>query len=161
MKIVNVASSAAFVIASCSVLAQLPPIQVTSPNPWNGSWKLDTKRSSPAASEAGVPQIYRLTLGPAVSREVTITWEIPELGEIVSGRTDGKPMPIHRTVPAPGLSLGVLCEGTSSLQYSVYRDRKLVGGGRMFLVDNGKAWVDLTWPEDRQDLASELVYVKQ
>ena len=31
----------------------------------------------------------------------------------------------------------------------------------MMLVDDGKAWVDLTWPEDRQDLASELVYVKQ
>jgi hypothetical protein len=31
----------------------------------------------------------------------------------------------------------------------------------MMLVDNGAAWVDLTWPLDRQDLASELVYVKQ
>ena len=35
----------------------------------------------------------------------------------------------------------------------------------MMLVDDGHAWVDLTWPaengHDRQDLASELVYVKQ
>ena len=87
--------------------------------------------------------------------------EIPELGEVVSGRTDGQPMPIRRTVPAPGLSLGVLCSGTSSLRYRVYKSGKLVGGGLMFLVDDGKAWVDLTWPDDRQDLASELVYVKQ
>ena len=31
----------------------------------------------------------------------------------------------------------------------------------MMLVDNGAAWVDLTWPDDRQDLASELLYVRQ
>lgn len=29
------------------------------------------------------------------------------------------------------------------------------------LVEQGKSWVDITWPIDRQDLASELVYVEQ
>ena len=141
--------------------AQLPPMKPANPNPWNGSWKLDTKRSSPAASEAGVPQVYRFTLGPSLANAGTIKWEIPELGEVVFGRTDGKPMPIHRSTPTHGLTLAVLHDGTSGLRYHVYQDGNLSGGGRMFLVDNQTAWVDLTWPVNRQDLASELVYVKQ
>ncbi len=143
------------------LVAQLPPRKPADPNPWNGSWKLDVKRSSPAAAEAGVPQVYRFTLGPGDEMTVPIKWEIPELGEVVDGATDGKPMAIHRTKPTPGLSLGVRKDGPAALTYSVYKNGKLNGGGRMMLVDQGRAWVDLTWPEDRQDLASELVYVKQ
>jgi hypothetical protein len=140
---------------------QFPPVAPANPNPWNGSWRLDVKRSSPIASEEGVPQVYRLTLGPAGPSEVPIRWEIPELGEIVNGRTDGKPMDIHRTHPTPGLTLAVRTDGSRALSYQVFMNGKLSGGGRMMLVDAGKAWVDLTWPSDRQDLASELTYVKE
>ena len=141
--------------------AQLPPPKPADPNPWNGTWKLDVSRSSPEVVKAGAPQAYRLTLGPAITDVVSLKWEIPELGEIVTGATDGKPMEVHRTTPTEGLTLGVRSEGRAQLVYSVYREGKLIGGGRMMLVDNGAAWVDLTWPLDRQDLASELVYVKQ
>ncbi len=141
--------------------AQLPPRKPADPNPWNGAWKLNVKRSSPAAAQAGVPQVYRLTLGPGSSSVVAIKWEIPELGEVVTGSTDGQPMPIHRTAPSPGLTLAVRTDGSAALVYSVYKNGLLTGGGRMMLVDNGAAWVDLTWPKDREDLASELVYVKQ
>ena len=145
--------------------AQLPPPGPATPNPWTGSWKLDVHRSSAAAAEEGVPQVYRLTLGPAGPAAVPITWEIPELGEVVTGRTDGIPMPIRRIRPALGLALAIRSEGPATLLYSVFRNGKLSGGGRMMLVDNGRSWVDLTWPaengKDRQDLASELVYVKQ
>ena len=151
----------ALLLAAVPLSAQLPPRKPADPNPWNGSWKLDIKRSSPAAAEAGVPQVYRFTLGPGDGGIVPIKWEIPELGEVVDGSTDGKPMVVHRTKPTPGLALGVRRAGPASLLYSVYRDGKLDGGGRMMLVDDGHAWVDLTWPEDREDLASELVYVKQ
>ena len=109
----------------------------------------------------GVPQVYRLTLGAATSADVPITWEIPELGEVVIGTTNGAPMSIRRTEPTAGLTLAVRTEGPAALLYTVSRNGKLVGGGRMMLVDNGAAWVDLTWPLDRQDLASALVYVKQ
>ena len=145
--------------------AQLPPPKPPSPNPWNGTWKLDVARSSPAAAEAGVPQAYRFTLGPSGPAAVPITWEIPELGEVVTGRTDGAPMPIRRTKPTPGLTLAVRTDGPAALTYTVLRNGKNTGGGRMMLVDNGRAWVDLTWPaengKDRQDLASELIYVKR
>lgn len=161
MKLYTVLLLATAGLASPSLSARSPSSKPFRANPWNGSWRLDTKRSSPAASEAGVPQVYRFTLGAGSSRTVSIKWEIPELGEVVSGRTDGKPMVIHRTTPTKGLTLAVVCEGASSLRYRVYQSGKLVGGGRMFLVDNEQAWVDLTWPDDRQDLASELVYVKQ
>lgn len=66
---------------------------------------------------------------------------------------------IARHPPPPYLA--VRTDGPASLLYSVYCDGKLDGGGRMMFVDNDNAWVDLTSPEDRQDLASELVYVKQ
>jgi hypothetical protein len=31
----------------------------------------------------------------------------------------------------------------------------------MTLVDNGKAWVDISWPAGQPQYAGELVYVKQ
>lgn len=151
----------ALLLATLPLSGQLPPRKPAGTSPWNGSWKLDVKRSSPAAAGEGVPQVYRFTLGPTDVATVPIKWEIPELGEVVEGSTDGKPMPIRRTKPTPGMALGVRKDGPASLVYSVYRNGKLFGGGRMMLVDEGHAWVDLTWPDDRQDLASELVYVKQ
>ena len=144
-----------------SAMAQLPAPKPTDPNPWNGSWKIDLKRSTPGVAEAGVPQVYRFSLGAGNGSVVPIQWEIPELGEVVNGFTDGKPMPVHRTRATPGLTLAVLRDGSSALTYSVYKNGVLEGGGRMMLVDNGAAWVDLTWPLDRRDLASELIYVKQ
>ena len=140
---------------------QLPAPKSIDPNPWNGSWKLDVQRSSPIAAENGTPEVYRFTLGPASSPNVPIKWEIPELGEVVTGRTNNEPMQILRTRPTPGLRLAVRTDGRASLLYSVFLNGKLVGGGRMMLIDNGSAWVDLTWPADRQDLASALVYVRQ
>ena len=139
----------------------MPPRKSLDPNPWNGSWKLNVRRSSPVAAEPGVPQLYRLTLGPGPSSQVSIVWEIPELGEIVTGKTNDLPMPVKRTEPTPGLTLAVHKDGDAALLYSVYKNSKPVGGGRMMLVDNASAWVDLTWPEDRQDLASVLVYERQ
>ena len=146
---------------SLGAIAQLPSMKPADPNHWNGTWKLDTSRSSPDVVKAGTPHAYRLTLGPAITDVVSLKWEIPELGEIASGATDGKPMEVHRTTPTHGITLGVRSEGKAQLVYSVYREGKLIGGGRMMLVDSGAAWVDLTWPLNRQDLASELVYVKQ
>ena len=108
-----------------------------------------------------MPQVYRFQLGPGNGGVVRIDWEIPELGEVVKGSTNGQPMSVHRTVQTPGLSLGVRREGMTVLLYRVYKKGIDIGGGRMMLVDQGAAWVDLTWPGDRQDLASELVYVKQ
>jgi hypothetical protein len=149
----------------CSVLgvchAQLPAPKPTDPNPWNGTWRLNIPRSSPVAAEAGVPRTYRFTLGPGNSEDVAIKWEIPELGEVVTGHTDGKPMLIRRSSPDAGLFLEVRAETSTMLGYVVRRKGEVVGGGQMILVDNGTAWVDITWPEDRRDLASELVYVKQ
>jgi hypothetical protein len=141
--------------------AQLPKPGPADPNPWNGSWKLDVQRSSPVAAQQGVPQVYRLTLGPGPAADVPIKWEIPELGEVVTGRTNDTPMRIVRSKPSPGLTLAVRATGVASLLYSIFRDGRLVGGGRMMLIDNGSAWVDLTWPADRQDLASALVYAKE
>jgi hypothetical protein len=140
---------------------QLPKPRPVNPNPWDGSWKLDVQRSSPVAAQQGVPLVYRLTLGPGPSTVVPIRSEIPELGEVVTGRTNNRPMPVVRSKPSPGLTLAVHPDGVASLLYTTYRHGRLIGGGRMMLVDNGSAWVDLTWPDDRQDLASALVYVKE
>jgi hypothetical protein len=160
--ILRLLPSFAFILSGALCIhAQLPPVPPSEPNPWNGTWRLHVKRSSPAAAEEGVPQVYRLTLGTSGPSVVPIRWEIPELGEVVSGQTDGKPMNVHRTHPTPGLTLAVRTDGTRVLVYKVFKDGKLSGGGRMMLVDNGKAWIDVTWPSDRQDLASELTYVRE
>ncbi len=88
-------------------------------------------------------------------------WEIPSLGEVVTGKTDGVPMEIHRTKPSPGLTLSVTAEGPEVLIYKVARNGKPEGEGRMTLVENGKAWVDISWPAGQPQYAGEVVYVKQ
>ena len=70
-------------------------------------------------------------------------------------------MEVHRTKPTPGLTLSVTAEGTQVLMYKVARNGKLEGEGRMTLVENGKAWVDISWPAGKPQYAGELVYVKQ
>src|ERR1700761_2329994 len=77
--------------AGVRLSAQLPQPRPLDPSPWNGSWKLKRRRSSPVASQRGVPQVYRFMLGPGPSPSVLIQWEIPELGEVVKGKTDGDP----------------------------------------------------------------------
>ncbi|WP_109488496.1 hypothetical protein [Occallatibacter savannae] len=153
---------AACVLFSVPLHAQQPAESgFSNPSPWTGSWKLDVARSSPVAAEAGVPHVYVLDFEPGGSPTVHFRWQIPEIGEVVKGITDGVPVPIQRTKPAPELRLGVRKDGPASLTYSVYDDGKQVGGGRMMLIDDGQAWVDVTWPSDHQDRASALVYVRK
>ena len=70
-------------------------------------------------------------------------------------------MEIHRTKPSPGLTLSVTAEGPEVLIYKVARNGKPQGEGRMTLVENGKAWVDISWPAGQPQYAGELIYVKQ
>ena len=113
----------------------MPPRAPSNPYPWNGSRVLEVKRSSPIAAEAGVPQLYRFHLGPGDGPDVPINWEIPELGEIVQGRTKDSPMPIVRAKPTPGLTLAVRREGPTVLLYSVFKNGTLEGGEQLLLVD--------------------------
>lgn len=77
---------------------------------------------------------YRFTLGS----HHEIRWEIPSLGEVVTGHTDGQPMPIHRSEPTPSLTLAITAVGPLTLLYKVAKDGKPVGQGRMTLVEDGK-----------------------
>jgi len=143
-------------LATTLLLASITPATTSVANPWNGTWLLDVARSTPGAKDQAAAG-YRFTLQP----DGQIKWEIPSLGEVVTGKTDGLPMEIHRTKPSPGLTLSVTAEGTEVLLYKVARNGKPVGEGRMTLVENGKAWVDLSWPAGQPQYAGELVYVKQ
>jgi hypothetical protein len=124
-------------------------------SPWNGTWHLDTARSSGVAKE-GAPEAYRFTIGS----HDQIVWEIPSLGEVVRGRVGMGPMIIHRREPVKGLKLSVKRDGEWGLCYTVYKDGRIDGGGRMMLVEDGTAWVDLTWSGDHRQPGPYLVYVK-
>ena len=143
-------------LAAALLLASLAPVTTQAENPWNGTWILDASRSSPGVKDQAADG-YRFTLQP----DGQIKWEIPSLGEVVIGKTDGVPMEIHRTKPAPGLTLSVIAEGPEVLIYKVARNGKPEGEGRMTLVENGKAWVDISWPAGKPQYAGEVVYVKQ
>jgi hypothetical protein len=145
-----------FTLATALLLASLAPATTTAENPWNGTWVLDASRSTPGAKDQAADG-YRFTLQP----DGQIKWEIPSLGEVVTGKTDGVPMEIHRTKPSPGLTLSVTAEGPEVLIYKVARNGKPEGEGRMTLVENGKAWVDISWPAGKPQYAGEVVYVKQ
>jgi hypothetical protein len=146
----------AFFLAATLFLASLTPATTPAENPWNGTWVLDASRSTPGIKDQAA-EGYRFTLQP----DGQIKWEIPSLGEVVTGKTDGVPMEIHRTKPSPGLTLSVTAEGPEVLIYRVARSGKPVGEGRMTLVENGKAWVDISWPAGQPQYAGEVVYVKQ
>ena len=124
-------------------------------SPWNGTWTLDAARSSPGAAE-GAAGAYRFTL-----RDRSITWEIPSLGEVVTGRTDGRPMVIRRHGKSDGMTLGVTADGSATLRYRVRKRGAYLGGGLMMLVDDGKAWVDVTWGPPGPPNAAQLVYVRK
>jgi len=146
-----------FFLAMSFLLASFTPAATAPPeNPWNGTCVLDAGRSTPGIKDEAA-EAYRFTL----QADGQIKWEIPSLGEVVTGKTDGVPMEIHRTKPSPGLTLSVTAEGPQVLVYKVARNGKPTGEGRMTLVDNGKAWVDISWPAGQPQYAGELVYVKQ
>ncbi len=144
-----------YFLATMLLLASLAPATTTE-NPWNGTWVLDASRSTPGIKEQAA-EGYRFTLQP----DGQIKWEIPSIGEVVTGETNGVPMEVHRTKPSPGLTLSVTAEGPEVLIYRVARNGKPVGEGRMTLVENGKAWVDISWPAGQPQYAGEVVYVKQ
>jgi hypothetical protein len=145
-----------FFLAITLLLAAIIPATTSAENPWNGTWVLDASRSTPGIKDQAA-QAYRFTLQP----DGQIKWEIPSLGEVVTGKTDGVPMEVHRTKPSPGLTLSVTAEGPEVLIYKVARNGKPEGEGRMTLVENGKAWVDISWPAGQPQYAGEVVYVKQ
>jgi hypothetical protein len=143
-------------LAATLLITFLTTARTSTDNTWNGTWRLDAGRSTPGAKDQAADG-YRFTLQP----DGQIKWEIPSLGEVVTGKTDGVPMAIHRTKPSPGLTLSVTAEGPEVLLYKVARNGKPEGEGRMTLVENGKAWVDISWPAGQPQYAGELVYVKQ
>jgi hypothetical protein len=141
-------------VALATLLAAAPAD--TPASLWNGEWVLDPARSSPGAPGNAAPG-YAFTITP----DGGIVWRIPALGEVVTGKVDGAPMPIHRPGVAPGLTLSVRPDGPLVLLYKVARDGKPSGEGRMTLVEGGKAWVDLSWGAGMQQFAGELVYVRK
>ncbi len=108
-------------------------------NPWNGTWRLEVSRSSPEAKDQAAED-YKFSIQP----DGQIRWEIPSLKEVVTGKIDGRPMIIRRAKPTPGLTLSVLPDGPQVLCYEVAVNGKPQGEGRMTLVENGKAWVDIS-----------------
>ena len=147
---------AAFMASAASVaLSQnLPPVPVLTESPWNGDWVLSQTRNTAEIKEAAA-QDYRFLLQP----DGRIRWEIPSLHEVVEGRVDGQPMAIRRLKPI-ALTLAVSAEGPRVLVYHVTRNGKPEGEGRMTLVDQGKAWVDISQPVGRPDLAGVVIYVR-
>ena len=88
-----------------------------------------------------------------------IRWEIPSLHEVVEGRIDGTPMVIHRPNRS-FMTLAVTASGPQTLLYAVQRDGKPAGEGRMTLVEQDRAWVDISGPAGRPDLAGVVIYVR-
>ena len=137
-----------------AVARSLPPPPHLGQSPWNGDWVLSQTRNTADIKDAAAPG-YRFHLAP----DGFIRWEIPTLHEIVEGHTDGTPIVIRRPQPT-GLTLAITAEGSYALRYVLRRGGRVEADGRMTLVDQGKAWIDVTEPAGRPDLASAVVYVR-
>ena len=138
---------------AAAAMPNLPPLPVLTEDPWDGYWTISDTRNTSEIKDAAAHD-YRFHLEP----DGRIRWEIPSLHEVVEGRTDGQPMQIRRP-GSRGLTLAVTREGDRVLLYKVSRDGVPEGEGRMTLVDQGKAWVDISQPSGRPDLAGAIVYV--
>ncbi|UAJ08970.1 hypothetical protein [Polymorphobacter megasporae] len=141
-------------IADVAMGRELPPLPVLTESPWNGDWILSPTRNTPEIKEAAADG-YRFHLQP----DGRIRWEIPSLQEVVEGRMDGQAMAIRRLKPTT-LTLAVSAQGPRVLIYHLVRNGKPEGEGRMTLVDQGKAWVDISQPAGRPDLAGAVIYVR-
>ena len=122
---------------------------------WNGTWTLDATRSTKGSAEGAAPA-YRFTVGRGMIR-----WEIPALGEVVTGRIDGRPMTIRRRGRSDGMMLSVVADGPYVLRYAVSRGGRPFGSGVITLVEGGRAWVDITWAPGRAVDAAQLLYAKR
>lgn len=141
----------------CAVfLGTLTSVARAETSPWNGAWALDAERSTKGASEFAAPG-YVFNVMP----DGRIKWEIPAIGEVVIGRTDGHPMAVYRKKPAPGMTLSVQADGPLTFRYQVERNGVAEGAGLMRIVEDGKAWVDLSWRVGQPERAGALVYTRQ
>jgi hypothetical protein len=139
---------------SAALAQSLPPPPVLTESPWNGNWVLSPTRNT-AEIQAAAAEGYRFH----IEANGRIRWEIPSLHEVVEGRTNGQPMAIHRLRPT-SLTLSVIAESPRVLRYTVSRDGKPEGEGRMTLVERDKTWVDITGVFGRPDLTSVVLYVR-
>jgi hypothetical protein len=149
-----VAVTAVALMTAVASAQTLPPRPSLTTSPWNGDWVLSRSRNTDEIKQTAADG-YRFNL--AVDGH--IRWEIPSLHEEVEGQTDGRPMVIRRP-GATGLSLSVIRVNERVLTYRVSEGGRVEGEGRMTLVDQGKAWVDISQPFDRPDLAGAVVYVR-
>jgi hypothetical protein len=141
--------------AGWSAAQTLPPPPILTESPWDGDWVLSPSRNTPEVKAAAADG-YRFRLDSGGH----IRWEIPSLGEVVEGRTDGAPMAINRGGKTTRLTLSVTAQGPWNLSYKVSRDGRPSGEGRMILIEQGNAWVDISGPPDRPDLADVVIYVR-
>ncbi len=141
------------VLLTVSLQAALVPCCYAADTAWTGTWALDKSRPEPE----GAADAYRFT----VSQDGTLVWEIPSLGEVVRGRLDGKPMPIHRSKPAPGLAIAVIEENPRVWTYKVSRNGTDAGAGRMALSADGSSWTDVPLDHGTEIDSLRMVYVKQ
>ena len=143
-------------LAAAVACSSCAPAALAADDIWNGSWKLDAARSS-AGAEENAADGYVFDIQP----DGRIRWEIPTLGEVVTGRVDGQPMTVRRTKERPGMTLSVEPDGPLSLRYKVAVNGEPEGEGRMTIIEGGKAWVDISWRSGMAEYAGELVYVRQ
>lgn len=125
------------------------------PSLWNGTWRFSPERSSPGTIGSAAAA-YRFK----VEEDGSLRWEIPSRREVLNGRLDGRPMPIVYPGAPSGLTLAVTGVSAAEWTYQVAKDGQVMGGGRMVLVDDGSAWVDLTRGRDGPGHGHMLVYVR-
>ncbi len=128
-------------LATTLVCCVLAPACLAADTAWTGTWVLDRSRPEPD----GAADDYRFT----VTQAGAITWEIPSLHEVNTGRMDGTPMAINRPGGKPGLALSVWQEAPRVLRYKVALNGQDRGEGRMTLSQDGSSWTDV--PLDIRD----------
>lgn len=124
-----------------------------------GRWRqLAPPRTAGLASPLGPPEPFWIIDQNA---QGVMTWTIPQTGEVLKGKADGRPYPMGGTLALPGRTFTLKALSPRHLFWSFYDNGHLTEHAEERLSADGKLWIDLIWRPGHSKEKDRLVYRKK
>ena len=115
-----------------------------------GKWK-STKVSSDA------PESFVIS----TAADGTITWSIPSEKSTVTGRPDGKPLPVKGPESPASFTIALTKVSERELSFIMAIAGKPLTDGKMTLAADGKSFLDTTWSPGKENEKGVSFYARQ
>jgi hypothetical protein len=124
--------------------------RITGTSGFMGKWKSTDVSSSAATS-------YIIASAP----DGTLTWDIPDYKNHISGKADGTPLAITGPTAPIGMTITFKKVTDTQMDYWVKLNDKTFGQGKMTLSADGTSLTDTTWSPGKPLEKTTSVYMKQ